>query len=482
MLVDGYSQNLAYYLSRLSNYSVTSIKLMPLGTTTVASNGVVQVVLPSTGILALPSFSMRFNVSCTKSTADAFVALPKNFESLIQRVGVECNGATIMNPINNYNDLFNIHMNNGCGAYGHSMLRAVNNGDVPWVNAQNAGAGGARGCVATGNVVLNITADQASVPGCINHWLGFIGTAQPQYLLADILGDLRVTLTMAGNDVLVGAQGGAGGGVGVAAGTWGMTDVYFTIDVCRIQDGVYNSMIEQRLASGVPIEIPFTGLYQFSNNVTTMSQSTKFSVSSQSLDRVICTAVATARPSGGLGLLGGRPAAGINNPADPKSENSGYFTYINNGANFNQLLVNSEYYPAFQQESPFDFSWSMKNMNQAVDTLSASGITWNGRNDTTGTIQAAAASAVVDNSGQAQYLMGKWSYVVNFKHLGSGGDDRVCSGLNSYGSASNMFWNSTASAAYVDADFRDKDALLLIFAETTSVLRCLAGKVLEIVA
>ena len=86
--------------------------------------------------------------------------------------------------------------------------------------------------MATGNAVLPPQAAQEEVYGAINHWLGFIGSAQPQYLLADILGDLRITLTLANNSVLCTKAD------DTAAGSWSMKKIYFVIDVCRIQDGV----------------------------------------------------------------------------------------------------------------------------------------------------------------------------------------------------------------------------------------------------
>ena len=67
-----------------------------------------------------------------------------------------------------------------------------------------------------------------------------------------------------------------------------LTDQYFCVDVVSIADGVYDAMVDQMLASGAPIEIPFKNYFSFSSAQNTdMNQTTAFiNVASQSVDRL----------------------------------------------------------------------------------------------------------------------------------------------------------------------------------------------------
>ena len=42
-----------------------------------------------------------------------------------------------------------------------------------------------------------------------------------------------------------------------------LDEQYFSMDVISISDGIYDAMVDQRLASGAPIEIPFKNYFSF---------------------------------------------------------------------------------------------------------------------------------------------------------------------------------------------------------------------------
>ena len=62
-----------------------------------------------------------------------------------------------------------------------------------------------------------------------------------------------------------------GGDDAAATNSYQLTDQYFSIDVVSIADGVYDAMVDQMLASGAPIEIPFKNYFSFSSAQNTSS-------------------------------------------------------------------------------------------------------------------------------------------------------------------------------------------------------------------
>ena len=53
-----------------------------------------------------------------------------------------------------------------------------------------------------------------------------------------------------------------------------------------IGDGLCDAMVNQMLASGAPIEVPFKNYFSFTSQNASMDQSTSFAVASQSIDRL----------------------------------------------------------------------------------------------------------------------------------------------------------------------------------------------------
>ena len=52
--------------------------------------------------------------------------------------------------------------------------------------------------------------------------------------------------------------------------------MHFSADVVTISDGIYDAMIDQMLASGAPIEVPFKNYFSFQQLNQSMNQTTAF--------------------------------------------------------------------------------------------------------------------------------------------------------------------------------------------------------------
>jgi hypothetical protein len=89
----------------------------------------------------------------------------------------------------------------------------------------------------------------------VDTWLGFTPLI-PNFIDTSLLGNVRITITLASGDIL-------GGGAAGAANnnrTYTVSSQAFSIDTVSISDGIYDSMVDSMLASGRPIEIPFKKL------------------------------------------------------------------------------------------------------------------------------------------------------------------------------------------------------------------------------
>ena len=128
-------------------------------------------------------------------------------------------------------------------------------------NTQTGAAGGSCQRINTTNAGNN--AATTTRQHVIDSWVGFLGSAKPNFIDTSLLGNVRISITLAGSDMV-------GGDTAGATNSYQLTDQYFSIDVVSIADGVYDAMVDQMLASGAPIEIPFNDLIE--NNRTTTGQ------------------------------------------------------------------------------------------------------------------------------------------------------------------------------------------------------------------
>ena len=121
----------------------------------------------------------------------------------------------------------------------------------------------------------------------IDTWLGFLGSAKPNFIDTSLLGNVRITITLTpGTELLC-------GGAGTAEATersYTVSDQNFSIDVISISDGIYDSMVDQMLASGRPIEVPFKNYFSYTSLQTNSGDQMNFNVASHSIDRLWATA------------------------------------------------------------------------------------------------------------------------------------------------------------------------------------------------
>ena len=442
-----YPRNMSNFLNRLSGYNKNNVKMNVLGSTTASAGDVIQVDLPTNSIVDLSSLAWAFQVTYAASGGDGAAHLPVNAESLINRMAVEVNGQTLVN-LTNYNVLY------------HALLYTTATEDYQQqrkVAQSNTRSGEASGTCFAANDAAEIREH------VIDTWLGFLGSAKPNFIDTSLLGNVRITITLANNDII----GGAHADINRA---FTIDQQHFSVDVVSISDGVYDAMVDQMLASGAPIEIPFKNYFSFTSNHDSMEQTTAFNVASQSIDRLWAVARQTTEDGQGdraynaanAGRVATAPAHNI------VTNNVAYFNFQScNGTNFH-FRVNNTMYPQWTSKRSQDW-WQHTKL--AVGDQ--------------GNMLAGAFPQSL-----AQYENNFFVYACQLEHR-TDGDERFVSGIDTRGAAAQCYFvsnqstltdlNSGAHATPHINRNGNVDAQINVFAECTSLLRIMANKVLEIV-
>jgi len=138
----------------------------------------------------------------------------------------------------------------------------------------------------------NYRNDNGQTQFAITEWEGFLGSVQPAIIDTSLLSDLTLTLYLADNSVCsssagVALPGTATTGFDVVNGTaqcqYQLKDFHLIVETLGMADSIYDQMIEKRISQVGYIELPFKSYYSFND---THSGTTRFTVASQSLDRV----------------------------------------------------------------------------------------------------------------------------------------------------------------------------------------------------
>ena len=429
-----YPRNLSAFLNRLSGYNKTNVKLNVLGSTKATDGDTVQVDLPSNSIVDLSSLAWYIKLIYDDPTEAAkHMQAPIQAESIIKRLAVEVNGQTLVN-IQNYNVLF--HMLLYMSATEDYQRQRL----ISQANMHDDSANGTMEAIVAG----------AGVPARTRHhvidsWLGFLGTAKPQFIDTSLLGNVRITITLAGSEIM-------GGDDPAVHRGYSLDEQYFSMDVISISDGIYDAMVDQRLASGAPIEIPFKNYFSFmgAGSGATMTQKLAFNVASQSIDRLW----ATARKSD----HGTIRAAYSTTTGDEKvhsivANNPASFNFASCGGRNFQFQVNNALYPNYLTDHPCKWFQLTKNaLGEQGNMLSGS-----------------------FPENVTHYRDYFFAFAQSLEHK-TDGDERFVSGIDTRGAAAQCYLNVDGGGPGTDVANET-----LVFAECTSSLKVYANKVLEVV-
>jgi hypothetical protein len=334
--------SLKFYVNRLS-FSKNRVRLQALSSQIANPNGQIIVRLPSNTMLNMASLTMTGSVRASINGAQAGegIALPTNLDySFIESLSVISNGGIISQPFLNYK-LIATTLNDVYGGDEKISNRAGLQGSLPSLLYDYAAISAIAGGAAS-----------AYVPFSINSWISPLQSMSPSYINTNLLGDLELRITLSDTSVL--CSGAVADGTEVPnlqnRCTYDMKDINFYIETASIQSNILDQLIENKLRSGEPINIPFENVFSFQQTNSGASFNQRFSVSSQSINKIIAV---TQLQSDVSGTAPDFQRKMINGLPQSMRRNS-------NGCTQCQFSINNQYSPNYlinsELASGFDFS------------------------------------------------------------------------------------------------------------------------------
>ena len=353
--------SLKFYVNRLS-FSKNRVRLQALSSQIANPNGQIIVRLPSNTMLNMASLTMSGSVRASISGAAATegVALPTNLDySFIESLSIISNGGIISQPFLNYK-LIATTLNDVYGGDEKISNRAALQGSLPSLLYDYSIISGIVGGAAS-----------AYVPFSINSWISPTQSMAPSYINTNLLGDLELRITLSDTSVLMSGDVTDGSPIATLQNrcTFDMKDINFYIETASIQSNILDQLIEEKLRSGDPINIPFENVFSFqqTNNGANFNQ--RFSVSSQSINKIIAITQLQTDVNGDVATEFQRKM--INGVPQSLRRNS-------NGATQCQFSINNQYSPNYlinsELNAGFDFSTGVFNAGNIKNYQASSGL------------------------------------------------------------------------------------------------------------
>ena len=290
-----YNPSLSYFLSRLQGVSTNYFRLEPQssGSSAVTANKIIRFSLPSNCLLNTRGISFNFNADAN-ALASCGGRLPSDISSLIDRVELSSGGVQIAQGANGYGLIVAMKRYLNCDkcdpALGHPEIVRQTSYVDGYGNYADGTPPAGISLATTKNE--NYRNDGGQVQFAIHDWEGFLGSVQPAIIDTSLLSDLTLTLYLADNSVCSSSAGIALPGTATtgfdlvnttAQCQYQIKDFHMIVETLGMADSVYDMMIEKRISQVGYIELPFKSYYTFND---THSGTTRFTVATQSLDRV----------------------------------------------------------------------------------------------------------------------------------------------------------------------------------------------------
>lgn len=295
--------SLLYFCDRLSGFSTNYFQIESQNQTTAKAGQIVTFDLPANSILNLPSFTIHFNADTNAGQSGLGARLPP-VRDLFERIEVSC-GGVILSQGSNFANVMARARDAICGhafdgVTGHpTVVRA--RPDYELGNVYSTGE----------NEVPLVVSGEHKFAYHAWEMEGFMSTVDPKLFDSSIIPDLRIRLYMATNSVLSAAPSVTAGqaegqfsdesvststtapGASLAYGAgqandakYQIFDIVGTIECISLADMTYENLLASTMQAQGYLEAPFKAYHSFQD---THSGSTRFSVATQSLDRVWVT-------------------------------------------------------------------------------------------------------------------------------------------------------------------------------------------------
>ena len=340
-----------YRVKSIMGVSKQTLKIVPLSGQTSATNGQKIIVsLPPNSLVDLSTFEMNFtgatqhrgnNAATNVANYVQKAYFPRNTASLIENLEIKINGQSRQN-INQYGYIYNILHDFTCGHDAVAKNKIGCNADPSLKSSWKDGqvtryAGYPLGC--TSDTTSNGWADQDNYT--IRQWLGILGgNASTSIIDTSLYGDITIEITLAPSDVLilssttpaltayataVNNEIGISTTVGTAAAATAAQGTGYTLSNIGFQivrydmPQSYYQAVAGVLESGAVFKLYYPNYSSFMSTAQSLPKggTSRFNLSTQSLDMVISTFQVQDRGTQQAPILGLWGAAGVSSlPGD----------------------------------------------------------------------------------------------------------------------------------------------------------------------
>jgi hypothetical protein len=330
--MDHIPANMRMAAAKMSNRNQNRFRLETVSSDTAKAGRIITVNLPENALVDLKSFKMQMKVACaggTSGTVTSTARLPADASSLISRVEVYVNGVQVCGGASEYNTISRIlRIGRTSREKDMTLDRALSHSAITEADADE-----------TATMVLY-------------DWKGFLGECATRYLPTDLVGNVQIRITFAGDEVIAPRAGAAVGAAhnsadkraAAALVSYEASGIFFTIDTIQV-DEMYHSMLRERLSQEGSIRLNYKEYYSwFIGGHTATSCNARFSLSSGSIDKLYCVL-----------RNGNHQTVGI--PAGTMAPSFGD-TYVANPFRFRTLSANS----SGTTEGDLRYVWNLNNV------------------------------------------------------------------------------------------------------------------------
>jgi hypothetical protein len=461
-MADNYPTEMSFFLRSFSNVARQQFLIKPAASGDLSARGQMQFQLPTNALLHLKNTRLLFSMSAAGGGTTHGRLGPA--KSIIDRISVDLGG---------------VSWDSGC-ANSNVLAQALDNMKVQVddpVDSHSKFYRRVNGVTGQDFTTASEVIDSNSNTQCFSIPLGpLFESIQPNIMPLQILPTVTITIFLSGNaEVVASTTGGTSKAVvtadGNQQGTYTIKNYELFVSALSIDDGMYDQVIQSRLNSGNGLDAVFCSYESFSD---TFATSTRVSSAASSLDRII----AVWRDSGFGGIKGAEARALYNgdlggteasddvldqsecrgtdfllHPNKFSSPTTVPVAKADDDALSQQpqisLAINSTRFPAFDMRLGLQSYTMLKQAFEVEHTA---------------------------NQSLFEYLTQRCQVAYKF-NLPRASATRSVSGLNLQGSNS-----SVVISAVADTSKNKSDSNIVVFLESTKILRIMNGKQCQIIS
>ena len=452
--------SLAYAVSRLQGYSTNYFRLETVNQSTAGAFDVITLNFPVNSLVNMKSLSLHCDAKLTgvqndagtpatfgtllgpgspaDKKADVYPYLPR-LDQLITRIELYAGGQQLQSGFQQYNTVSSV-MHNLYSELQHTMSY-----ERVQMNSEMVVETDVKGYY------------NEPRPYILNNFMSFVGQSEPSYLDTSLMPQIQMRIYLAGPEVLgaspvlsgadpTGATTGKPGealtdnqaNTLISKGGFELSNLFFTVENIVFADALYDRALESRIAEVGFLEVPFANYFTFFQGNNSQDQSTRFSLSSQSINKLI----AVQRPENYRSKP--RGIVKMENCCGPAFQPH-YFNFQSGRLASWQFNVNNLYIPNYRAGPLTAYNLHQICKADNYDSTRGDGV-----------------------FSRTQWFNNMWAAVVRLNMPMAGMDSRNLSGLDSRGLASQMYYQTVSESDTNSAGYDDLEPINPTYAKTAA--------------